>query len=49
MILPFNQAMEDLRYTAVEQKNYMVIKLLADNVHPGVFENVIRRYNADDI
>lgn len=49
MILPFNQAMEDLRYTAIEQKNYMVVKLLADNIHPTVFENVIRRYNADDI
>jgi hypothetical protein len=49
LILPFNQALEDLRYTAIEQKNYMVIKLLADNIDPSVFENIIKRYNADDI
>ena len=49
MLLPFTQALEDLRYTAMEQKNYMVTKLLADNIDPRVMENVIKRYHADDI
>jgi hypothetical protein len=48
-ILPFVQAMEDIRYTAIEQKNFIVLKAIADTINPAVFENVRRRYHQEDI
>ena len=49
LILPFVQAMEDVRYTALEQKNYMVSKALSDKVNPAYFENIRWRYHQEDI
>lgn len=49
LILPFVQAMEDLRFTAIEQKNYMITKAISDTIHPGVFEHVRRRFHQEDI
>ena len=49
LILPFVQAMEDVRYTAIEQKNYMITKAISDTVHPGVFEHIRWRYHQEDI
>jgi hypothetical protein len=48
-ILPFNQAMEDVRFTALEQRNYLIIKSLADSIHEGMFENIRWRYHQEDI
>lgn len=48
-ILPFVQAMENLRFTALEQKNYMLIKAVADSTQPGNFENVRWRFHQEDI
>ena len=49
LILPFVQAMEDLRFTAIEQKNYMITKAVSDTIHPGVFEHVRWRFHQEDI
>ena len=49
LIVPFVQAMEDVRYTAIEQKNYMITKAISDTVHPGVFEHIRWRYHQEDI
>jgi hypothetical protein len=48
-ILPFNQALEDVRFTALEQRNYMIIKSLADSIHDGMFENIRWRYHQEDV
>jgi hypothetical protein len=48
-ILPFVQAMEDIRYTALEQRNYMIYKSVLDSINPVYFENVRWRYYNDDI
>jgi hypothetical protein len=48
-IVPFVQAMEDVRFTALEQKNYMIIKAVCDTIEPGIFEHVRRRFHQEDI
>jgi hypothetical protein len=49
LIVPFVQAMEDIRYTAIEQKNYMITKAISDAIHPGIFENIRWRFHQEDI
>jgi hypothetical protein len=49
LIVPFVQAMEDVRFTALEQKKYMITKAICDATNPGLFEHVRRRYNQEDI
>ncbi len=49
LILPFVQAMEDIRFTALDQKNYMVLKAVSDAVQPGHFDNVRWRYHQEDV
>jgi hypothetical protein len=49
VILPFVQAMEDLRYTALEMKNYMVIKSISDALNPSYFEHIRWRFHQEDI
>ena len=48
-ILPFNQAMEDVRYTALEQRNYMIIKSVSDAYNENAFEEIRWRYHQEDI
>jgi hypothetical protein len=48
-IMPFVQAMEDVRFTAMDQKNYMVLKAMVDTLQPGNFENIRHRFNQEDI
>lgn len=48
-LLPFVQSMEDVQFTALEQRNYMIIKSVADNIHPAMISNVLRRYHQTDI
>lgn len=48
-ILPFVQAMEDLRFTAVEQKDYIVNKAIADQYSPYLFQHLRKRFNQDDV
>ncbi len=49
LIVPFVQAMEDVRFTAIDQKNYMITKAVSDTVHPGVFEHIRWRFHQEDI
>lgn len=49
LILPFVQAMEDVRFTALEQQNYMIFKAVADALNPQFFENLRWKYNQEDI
>lgn len=48
-VLPFVQAMEDVRLTANDQKNYMLIKAISDLRDPRFFENVRWRFHQEDI
>jgi hypothetical protein len=41
--------MENLRYTALDQKNYMHLKAVCDNIGPNVLENVNSRFHQEDI
>jgi len=49
LIVPFVQAMEDVRFTALDQKNYMIIKAMSDATQPGHFENIRWRYHQEDV
>jgi hypothetical protein len=49
LIVPFVQAMEDVRFTAIEQQNYMISKAISDATQPGYFENIRWRYHQEDI
>lgn len=46
---PFIQAMEDLRFTAIEQREYMIDKAIADQYSPALFEHLRKRFNQEDI
>lgn len=48
-ILPFVQAMEDVRFTAVDMQNYMVAKSIADSKAPYYWDNIRKKYNMDDV
>jgi hypothetical protein len=48
-ILPFLQAMEDVRFTALEQKFYMEAKAIADMKNPAIWEKIRWRYHQEDI
>lgn len=48
-IAPFVQAMEDLRFTAKEQRLYMINKAIADQYSPYLFEHLRKRFNQEDI
>lgn len=48
-IVPFIQAMENLRFTAVEQRAYMIEKAVADQYSPGLYELIRKRFYQDDI
>ena len=48
-ILPFVQAMEDVRFTAIEQRRYMIEKAISDINYPGHFDKIRKRFNQEDI
>lgn len=48
-ISPFVQAMEDLRFTAIEQREYMIHKAVADQHSPALFEHLRWRFRQEDI
>ena len=43
--LPFIQAMEDVRYVALQERNYMILKAICDYKDPRYFEFLRKRYN----
>ena len=48
-ILPFIQAMEDVRYIALQERNYMILKAICDSENPQLFELYRNRYHQEDI
>ena len=46
--LPFVQAMEDVRYCAIQERNYMILRALCDVSAPEKFELMRSRYNQED-
>ena len=41
--------MQDLRFTAIEQRNYMVHKAIADQYSPALFSYLRKRFDQEDI
>ena len=41
--------MEDVKFTALEQRNFMIIKSLADSINPYMWDNIRWRYHQEDI
>ena len=46
--VPFVQAMEDIRFTAIQERNYMILKAICDVENPDLFEVYRQRYNQED-
>ena len=46
--LPFVQAMEDVRFCALQERNYMILKAVCDYTDPRSFELFRSRYNQED-
>ena len=46
--LPFVQAMEDIRFNAVSERNFMILKAIWDSENPEMFELYRARYNQED-
>ena len=46
--VPFVQAMEDIRYNAISERNYMILKAICDVENPDLFEVYRARYNQED-
>ena len=47
-VVPFVQAMEDVRFVALHERNYMILKAICDYTDPKVFEFFRARYNQND-
>ena len=43
--LPFVQAMEDVRFCAIQERNYMILKAICDVSDPRMFDLFRSRYN----
>ena len=46
--LPFVQSMEDIRYCAIQERNYMIFRALCDMNDPKMFDLLRSRYNQED-
>ena len=46
--LPFVQAMEDVRFVALQERNYMILKAICDTENPELFELYRARFNQED-
>lgn len=46
--VPFVQAMEDVRYLAVQERNYMILKAVCDSEAPELFDTLRARYQQED-
>ena len=47
--IPFVQAMEDVRFVALQERNYMILKAICDYKDPRWFEFLRTRYNQEDV
>lgn len=41
--------MEDIRYVAIQERNYMILKAICDRTDPRYFELFRSRYNQEDM
>lgn len=48
-LVPFIQAMEDVRFTANEQRSYMINKAVADQYSPALFDHMRKRFYQEDV
>ena len=46
--LPFVQAMEDVRFCAVQERNYMILRAICDYSDPAMWDLMRSRYNQED-
>ena len=46
--LPFTQAMEDVRFLAIQRRNFMIMKAVCDQANPEMFDLFRSRYNQED-
>ena len=46
--LPFVQAMEDLRFIAIQERNFMILKAVCDHNEPEMFDLFRSRYSQED-
>merc|ERR1711924_372938 len=46
--LPFVQAMEDVRFVAVQERNYMILRAVCDYSSPDMFNLMRARWNQED-
>ena len=47
--VPFVQAMEDIRFNALSERQYMILKAVTDSEDPEYFEGLRKRYHQEDI
>lgn len=47
-MVPFIQAMEDVRYVAIQERNYMLLRALCDSACPENLEAYRNQYNQED-
>ena len=47
--LPFVQAMEDIRFIAIQERNYMILRAICDRTDPGYFNLFRNRFNQEDL
>ena len=47
--LPFVQAMEDIRFVAIQERNFMILKAICDRADPRMFTLFRSRYNQEDL
>ena len=40
--------MEDIRFVAIQERNFLILKAICDHVDPELFEFYRQRYNQDD-
>ena len=44
-VVPFVQAMEDVRFVALQERNYMILKAISDAKDPRYMQEFRSRYN----
>ena len=47
--LPFMQAMEDIKFCAVDERNYLILKSICQADQPHLFDYLRKTYYQDDL
>ena len=43
------QAMEDIKFLAIQERNFMILKAVCDSENPELFDLYRSRYNQEDV